>query len=95
MAANGKSDQATDSDDLRITDPTFETSLTKSILPNFPVAPGDSVISALKSQTIAQGDGVKVKDIVIEDSLGVAATCLDAFDLRAVAPTQVPWLGRP
>ena len=91
VAANGKSDQATDSDDLRIIDPTFETSLTKSILPNFPVAPGDSVISALKSQTIAQGDGVKVKDIVIEDSWGGGdSEFWDAFDLRAVAPTQVP-----
>lgn len=91
VAANGKTDQASASDNVRIINPTFETTLTKSILPTFAVAPGESVISTLTSHTVAQGDGVKVEDIVIEDSwAGGATEFWNAFNLKAISPTEVP-----
>lgn len=90
-AANGLTDDATDSDTLRIVDPAITTSLLKTVRPSSAVEPGESVISSLRANAVAHGDGAVVHDIVVEDVVGTGgAEFWDAFDLVSIAPTQVP-----
>lgn len=90
-ASNGLTDTADDSDTLRIVDPAISTTLTKTVRPSAAVEPGESVISSLQANAVAQGDGALVHDIVVEDVVGNGgAEFWDAFDLVSIAPTQVP-----
>lgn len=90
-AANGLTDDDSDSDTLRIVDPAITTSLQKTVRPSSAVSPGDSVISSLQANAVAHGDGAVVHDIVVEDVVGTGnAEFWDAFDLTSIAPTQVP-----
>ncbi|TYL49851.1 hypothetical protein FXB39_11185 [Nocardioides sp. BGMRC 2183] len=92
-ASNGLTDEASATDDLTITNPAIDVTLDKTVRPSAAVQPGDTVTTSLAATAVATGDGAYVDSIVIEDSWGTAASCTgfwNAFDLRAIAPTQVP-----
>ncbi|WP_141014695.1 DUF5979 domain-containing protein [Nocardioides sambongensis] len=92
-ASNGLTDDASDTDDLTITNPSIDVTLDKTVRPSSAVQPGDPVITSLSATASATGDGAYVDSIVVEDSWGTAESCSgfwNAFDLRAIAPTQVP-----
>ncbi|MCG8153151.1 hypothetical protein GUY44_21905 [Pimelobacter simplex] len=91
QAPNGLTDSDEARDTLRIVDPAITTSLIKTVRPSVAVEPGESVISSLRANAIAHGDGALVHDIVVEDVVGNGpAEFWDAFDLVSIAPTQVP-----
>ncbi|WP_436700183.1 DUF5979 domain-containing protein [Nocardioides sp. BYT-33-1] len=90
-ASNGLTDTDSDTDTLRVVDPAITATLDKAVRPGSAVAPGQSVISSLKANVIAHGDGAVVHDIVVEDVVGTGnAEFWEAFDLVSIAPTQVP-----
>ncbi|MDQ6523703.1 DUF5979 domain-containing protein [Nocardioides sp. LHD-245] len=90
-ASNGLADSDSDTDTLRVVDPAITATLDKTVRPGSAVRPGQSVISSLKANVIAHGDGAVVHDIVVEDVVGTGtAEFWDAFDLVSIAPTQVP-----
>lgn len=90
-APNGQTATETDSDTLVIVDPDVEVTIDKSIRPSTPVSPGESVISSLETNATAVGDGAIMTDIVVEDvSTGAEDDFWEAFNLSAIAPTQVP-----
>ncbi|MFN8190521.1 MAG: DUF5979 domain-containing protein [Nocardioidaceae bacterium] len=91
VAPNGLDATATDSDDLTLVNPDIDVTLAKTILPTSAVEPGETVISSLTTTATSQGDGAAIHEIVVEDAWGGGTSELwNAFDLVAIAPTQVP-----
>ncbi|MFI5427301.1 hypothetical protein [Aeromicrobium sp. UC242_57] len=90
-APNGLTDEATAFDTLRIVNPDISVTINKAVRPSSSVEPGETVISSLAANAVATGDGAVVHDIVVDDVWGEgAAEFWNAFDFKAVAPTQVP-----
>lgn len=90
-APNGLTDDDSDNDDLRITNPEIAVSLDKSLRPSTAVNPGESVIASLRANAIVKGAGTRLTDIVVEDVWAEDATGFwNAFDFSSIAPTQVP-----
>ena len=90
-APNGLTADATDSDTLVIIDPSVSVTIDKTVRPGAPVGPGDRVIASLQTTADATGDGALIHDIVVEDAWdGSQNAFWNAFDLTAIAPTQVP-----
>ncbi|MFT3872589.1 MAG: DUF5979 domain-containing protein [Nocardioides sp.] len=90
-AANGLTGEDSDTDTLTIINPSVDVTLNKSVRPSTAVEPGEQVIASLETNATAQGDGVTLDTIVVEDSWADGANEFwNAFDLQAIAPTQVP-----
>lgn len=90
-AANGLTDTATDADTLEIVDPRVSVTLSKTVRPRSPVNPGETVISSLATTATATGDGAVLEEIVATDVWGGDCNGFwNAFDLSAIAPTQLP-----
>ena len=92
-AANGLTDQATDSDTLTIVDPRIEVDLDKTIRPSTPVEPGETAISSLATNATSTGDGAAVDTITVQDTWSAGDRCTqfwNAFNLFSIAATQVP-----
>ena len=89
-AANGTSATASDLDRLTVITPAVGVTLDKQVRPASPVEPGGTAFVTLRATGTAT-DRAVLHDIVLEDVLGTGdAEFWDAFDLVAVAPTQVP-----
>lgn len=90
-ASNGLTAEDSATDDLRIVDPRIEVELTKNVRPGSAVQPGDTVISSLAAHASAYGDTATINEIVIADEwAGDCSGFWNAFNLEAIAPTQVP-----
>ncbi|TIC85049.1 hypothetical protein E8D34_13305 [Nocardioides sp. GY 10113] len=90
-AGNGLTDDANATDDLEIVNPSVEVTLDKTVRPSTPVYPGETVISSLETNATATGDGAFVDEIVVTDAWdGACDGFWNAFNISAVAPTQVP-----
>lgn len=90
-APNGLTDEDSDSDNLTIVNPSVDVTINKTVRPSSAVEPGETVISSLQTNATSQGDGVVLDTIVVEDSWGGGdGEFWNAFDLEAIAPTQVP-----
>ncbi|WP_157962380.1 DUF5979 domain-containing protein [Homoserinimonas sp. OAct 916] len=92
-ASNDQTATATDSDVLTLLQPAIAVTLTKSVRPSIPVQAGDPVISKLEAKLTTSSDYVTTTQIVVEDSLvnpESTSEFWNAFNLSAVAPTQVP-----
>ncbi|WP_420110954.1 hypothetical protein, partial [Pseudactinotalea sp.] len=88
---SGRSESASDEDDLTIVEPAINVTLEKSVLPSSPVEPGERVVTSLTSTTSAESEYVDPSEIVVTDVWdGAADGFWNAFDLTGVAPTQVP-----
>lgn len=91
VAANGNSATASDGANLTIVKPSIVVTLKKTVMPSDNVEPGQSVIASLVSTTSALSDYVQPTKIVVEDSWNKDEDGFwNAFDLKAIQPTQVP-----
>jgi uncharacterized repeat protein (TIGR01451 family) len=90
-APNGLGAVAEASDELRLVTPSLDVDLTKRILPNQAVRPGETVVTELSSNLTTSSDYVTATRIVVEDAWdGGTADFWNAFDLSSIAATQVP-----
>ena len=90
VAQNGVDAEATDTADLTLLKPEIDVTLTKTIRPSGAVAPGEPVVTELRSQLTTTSDYVTPTQIVVEDAWTGDGDFWDAFDLASIAPTQVP-----
>lgn len=89
-AANGTAASDSDSDRLTVVTPAVGVTLDKQVRPTTSVQPGESVFVSLHARGTAT-DRATLHDVVVEDVIGAGdAEFWDAFDLVALAPTQVP-----
>ena len=92
-AANGLTDTDSASHPLTIVDPRIDVTLDKTVRPSSAVEPGETVISSLVTNATSTGDGAVVDTITVEDTWALGVRCpqfWNAFDLSAIAATQVP-----
>lgn len=90
IAPNGMEADAAASADLTMVKPEIDVTLTKTIRPGGAVAPGERVVTELKSNLTTTSDYVKPTQIVVEDGWTGDRGFWDAFDLVSIAPTQLP-----
>ena len=90
VAPNGLKADVAHSADLTMVKPEIDVTLTKTIRPGGAVAPGERVVTELKSNLTTTSDYVKPTQIVIEDAWTGDRGFWDAFDLVSIAPTQLP-----
>lgn len=90
VAPNGMKADASGEDDLTMVKPEVDVTLTKTIRPSGAVAPGERVVTELKSNLTTTSDYVTPTQIVVEDAWTGDRGFWDAFDLVSIAPTQVP-----
>ncbi|MEZ5297252.1 MAG: hypothetical protein R2697_13525 [Ilumatobacteraceae bacterium] len=90
-APNGRNAVDEASDTLTIVTPGLDITLDKQILPQTPVAAGETVVTSLSTNLTTTSDYVTADQIVIEDAWdGTSSAFWDAFDLAEIASTQVP-----
>src|SRR5690625_4086676 len=90
IAANKNSATSSDKDTLEIVTPAISVVLDKRVRPGTALRPGESAFVELPARATAT-DRATIHDIAIKDAIGQGeAEFWDAFDLAAIAPTQVP-----
>ena len=90
-APNGLQASDSDSDYLELIRPGIEVGIEKTVRPNAAVEPGERVVSSLETTANALSDNSTLTQIVVEDAWGEGEDEFwNAFNLSAIAPTQVP-----
>ena len=90
VAPNGRDAEHSDTADLTLLKPEIDVTLTKTVRPSAAVAPGERVVTELKSSLTTTSDYITPTQIVVEDAWTGKNGYWDAFDLTSIAPTQVP-----
>ncbi len=89
----GLTDTAQGQDELEIITPGVDVSLTKTVRPDTTVRPGQFVGVELEAVASKTTTNTKLNTIVVQDMIGNGTEdpeFWNAFDIKAIAPTQVP-----
>ncbi|MGM7680249.1 DUF5979 domain-containing protein [Microbacterium sp. A94] len=90
VAQNGVEATNDDPATLDLLKPAIDVTLTKTVRPGSAVQPGETVVTQLTSNLKTTSDYITATQIVVEDAWTEAGGFWDAFNLDAIAPTQVP-----